>query len=220
MYFIGTILNLKDINMDALTLQILGLFENTPARALTIHNVSKLLKRTYPFVYKKVNTLIKENILNRKIVGRTHEVWPNLKNEQTILYFALNSQSRKTSFLKRNLIQDALQELTSKIRSHGSIKSIILFGSHTKGKETKKSDVDILVITSAKSSDIDQFVLSAANTVSMTFGCQINTVIVDDGMFQEMLINPEELNVGKEVLKAHVILYGFEHFWTILGGKV
>ena len=206
--------------MDALTLQIFGLFENMPARALTIHNVSKLLKRTYPFVYKKVNALIKENILNRKTVGRAHEVWPNLKNEQTVLYFALNSQSRKAAFLERSLIRDALQELTSNIRSHGFVKSIVLFGSHAKNKETKKSDVDILVIMSAKSSDIDLFVLSAANTVGMAFGCQINTIIVDDGMFREMLTKPEELNVGKEVLKAHVILYGFEHFWTIVGGVV
>ena len=203
--------------MDALTLQILELFKNTPAQALTIHHTSKLLKRTYPFVYKKVNQLIASNILNRKEVGRAHEVWPNLKNERTVLYFALNDEQQKERYLKRSSIRGALQDLVEKIKRNSAVQAIVLFGSHAKGKETKKSDIDILVITAAKAREIDQFVLSIANTVNMVFGCQINPLIVDNEMFKEMLTKPEELNVGKETLNAHVILCGFEHFWILVG---
>ena len=51
----------------------------------------------------------------------------------------------------------------------------------------------------------------------MTFGCQINAIVVDNLMFKEMLSSKEELNVGKEALKSHILLYGFEHFWALVG---
>ncbi len=203
--------------MDNLTLDILGLFACSPAQALTIHKISKLLKRTYPFVHKKVNRLVEEGILQRKIVGRAHEVLPNLKKEKTRLLFALNAQQQKEKYLEKSAIRHILIEGVTKLRSNDHIQAMVLFGSYAKARETKKSDIDLLIIVDAKTREIDEYILSIINTLNMTFGCQINALVIDNLMFKEMLASKEELNVGKEALKSHILLYGFEHFWASVG---
>jgi len=45
---------------------------------------------------------------------------------------------------------------------------------------------------------------------------KINQIVVTTKMFKDMITNKAELNVGKEALNNHVILYGSEIFWKIV----
>ena len=45
---------------------------------------------------------------------------------------------------------------------------------------------------------------------------EINPIVIGRKDFTEMLANKIKLNIGKEALKNHVILYGIERFWELV----
>jgi hypothetical protein len=86
----------------------------------------------------------------------------------------------------------------------------ILFGSQVlKPKST--SDLDLLFVI-PREYDFGAFERNIRNKL---IAVNADIVIVPESSLHEMWANPQKLNVGNELLKKHIILYGAEHFWNL-----
>lgn len=87
--------------------------------------------------------------------------------------------------------------------------TLLLFGSRAEGTHREKSDVDLCIINKNGEKNLR---FSKFSTVSKL---DINPMFFSEEEFTEMLKSKEH-NVGKEILRKHVIFYGEEYFWNVV----
>ena len=92
--------------------------------------------------------------------------------------------------------------------------SIVLFGSLVKGTDFRKSDVDLFVLVPSKKK-YDETIEMECVALSRSFGIEINPLVCEPTSFLAMLRDKEH-NVGKEILKSKIILFGAEKFWELV----
>ena len=176
---------------------------------LTINEISTQLKETYSFVNKVTNKLIKDNIIIKQTIGNSHLCTLNLNNEKTQAYLTLNEIEKKEKFIEKNKnIKTCINEITKKIKAE----CVLIFGSYAKGNQTKSSDVDLLIINNKKDNSINKEI----NLLETMYNIKINQIVINSNIFKEMIQNNVEINVGKEALKNHIILYGSHVFWKLI----
>ncbi|MBW2996476.1 hypothetical protein KY332_04205 [Candidatus Woesearchaeota archaeon] len=73
------------------SLSIIRLFCRDLTKELTIRQISKLIKKSYAYTNKEVWNLIKQNILNKKEIGKSIICSINLKNKKTRALLTFNS---------------------------------------------------------------------------------------------------------------------------------
>lgn len=87
--------------------------------------------------------------------------------------------------------------------------TLLLFGSRAEGTHRAKSDVDLCIINKNGEKNLR---FSKFSTVSKL---DVNPMFFSKEEFLEMLSSKEH-NVGKEILRKHVILCGEEYFWNLV----
>lgn len=201
--------------MNNTKLNIIALFSKDLDRELTINQIKHKLKRSYHLIYDNTTELIKQNILNKKTIGHSINCSLNLKNEKTKAMLILNSINEKEHFFnKKKSLKSLFHELVKNITNKIEILSIVLFGSYAKGIDTKSSDIDLLMICEKK--DKKKIIQREISALETMYDHEINQITVNSKTFKNMITNKAELNVGKEALSNHIILYGAELFWKIV----
>ncbi|MDP2908949.1 MAG: nucleotidyltransferase domain-containing protein [Nanoarchaeota archaeon] len=164
----------------------------------TMHQLSKLLHIPYASFYRAIQQM--KDLLITEAVGKSKAISLNISNPVVKSYLTISSDEEKKEFL-------AKQPIIKKIANELNVKDIVmLFGSYAKGKETEKSDIDIMVISQDGKKSI------SFSKYELLFRKKINPVFVKKEEFRKML-NEREENVGKQALKDHVILNNPEGFW-------
>ena len=167
----------------------------------TMHYLSKLLNIPYASFYRSIEQM--KDFLITKQVGKAKTITLNLNNSVIKSHLVISSDEERKEFLKK-------QPIVRKISEELETKDIVLiFGSYAKGKENEKSDIDVFIINKNGKKDI------TFTKYELLFRQKINPITVSIKEFKEMLKNREE-NVGKEVLKNHVLLKNPEHFWELV----
>lgn len=120
--------------------KIIEYFIKEPEKEFHVRELSKLLKKSPTTVSKYLKRYEKEEVLNSK-------------KELNHLFFKANSDSRTYKNLKLSynltlLNKSGLIEYLEK--KFNFPQEIILFGSFVKAENTKKSDVDILIVSPNK----------------------------------------------------------------------
>jgi DNA-binding Lrp family transcriptional regulator len=106
--------------------QILEIFDRDFSLLLSINQISKKLKKSYPHINAKVSNLIKEGVLSKANVGRSYLCSLNLGNEKSIALLMLDGAKRKEkTFSKIKNISLFLEEIT-RIKTDFSIHTIAL----------------------------------------------------------------------------------------------
>ncbi len=194
---------------------MVGLFSKQLNQELTIRQIKSKLKRSYHYIYDNAQELIKQKILDQKTRGHSTVCTLNLKNEKTKALLILYSITESELFFnKKPPLKSLCNELTNTLINKVDIISIILFGSYAKGTETKQSDIDLLIIVEKRGQN--DLIPREIYALEAKYGQEINQIVVNKKMFQDMLKNRAELNVGKEALANHIILYGAELFWKLV----
>lgn len=83
-------------------LEIIEAFSKNLVAYYSINQIAKLLKKSYPYVNKRVSYLIKEGILKKSVVGASHLCSLNLTNDKCIVLLTLIEIDKRDRFLKRN----------------------------------------------------------------------------------------------------------------------
>lgn len=177
---------------------IVGFLGKNREKLCTMHELSTLLKIPYATFYRQVRKI--DDLLVLKTVGKSKVVELNWENPIIKAHLIVSSDEERKDFLLR-------QPFIKKIASELSTEDIVvLFGSYAKGKETEKSDIDVLVINSKGDKTI------SFSKYELLFKKKINPIFIMRSEFELMLKDKAE-NVGKQVLKNHIILHNPEKFW-------
>jgi len=89
--------------------------------------------------------------------------------------------------------------------------TLLVTGSYAKGKQTQKSDIDIILIVPAEASKI---------RARLQHHCEMNIPTIHlytftSDEFKQMLLDKKH-NYGKEAVKNNLIFYGAEAYYKLL----
>lgn len=132
--------------------------------------ISEIMERT-DYSYERVNSSLKyltgKKLVNEKKVGKTLVYSADLNAIYVEFGFGSYILEREIEFIKKHkIIYKAIQEIES---SH-FVWSVILFGSYSKGTETKESDVDIIVTCiPSKQEEVEKAVKSLKHKYGINF---------------------------------------------------
>ena len=155
-----------------------------------VREIAKKLGTNHPVVLRRLNELLKSNVVDFSEAGRNK------------VFFLKNSiEARKFVFMAEEyaLIQvlakyPLLRNIVEKIQKDRRIKLAVLFGSYAKGLANKKSDIDIYIDTSDIS--LKKELVMSDSKLSIKIG-RLNKD------------NP----LVKEIEKNHVIIKGVEAYY-------
>jgi predicted nucleotidyltransferase len=165
----------------------------------TIRELSILRKINYKSAYEAIKKLENENSITLTKKGNTVLCQFKRKFNESVY---LAEKSRLDELLKKKHFRTIKEELTE-------VKFpfiALVFGSYAKNKQTKNSDIDLLLI-SEHPKEIEQklhWIPLDLHITSLTFND-----------FLEML-NRKSFDVVSETLKNNIILHGIEDYYRFL----
>ena len=184
-------------------LKIVNFLGKNINRSFTIRALSLNSGVAYATTYRLIKRFSKYSTHLIKTVGRAETISLNPNSKTLINFLAISSQNEKLDYLlKKPLIKSINNKIFDK-------DIVLLFGSYAKNKETEKSDIDLLIINKKGEKTI------SFKKEELLFNKKINPIFVSSKEFKEMLKDEEE-NVGKQALKNHIILRGFNKFWELV----
>jgi len=191
--------------------KILAFLLGNSEEKLTIRGISKRLNKSYTLVYNNILGLEKDNIITKESIPPAQII--KLNEFAPAEIFVEIELKRKKEFLEEySWVSLMLEDVLSSAKNLFFI--LLVFGSYAKAMQTKKSDIDLLVIVQDKK-DIED-IENAMNKAYTKVRKGLNFIDVHD--FKEMTKNTNELNIGNEAKKHHIILYGAEEYYQLLKG--
>lgn len=191
--------------------RILELFVSEPAHSFTIREVSRTIKKDLKIVHTSIKNLEKNNFF---LKDKHNRLQLNYRNNLSDLAYAENLRTEK--FLKKYpSLKIPFADFLRKTKL--SFFVLLVFGSYAEGKPRKDSDVDILGILPAEDKN-NSFERQLNSVVSLSCLKSHITVISREN-FNEMINKREELNVVNEVLNRHIIIFGAELYYKLLGER-
>ncbi len=179
----------------------------------SIREIARQVKIDYKLVHNSVQRLTARKIIMKKKYGKTELCEINLT--EAISDLMLVEQQRTHQFLEKNIsIKLLVQEIMKKVEN--PYYTLIIFGSYAKGTQHSRSDIDLLVIVPTKQEIIEmERIIHSIGSIK-PIKTHSTTITASD--FKEMIESKESLNVGKEVVKNHIIVYGAEAYYNLLEG--
>jgi len=182
---------------------VLDLFRKDIFLSKTIREISLMLKKDYPTVHRAVSELEKKGVLRVRKAGNAKVCELSLSAETTTILSFLDEQealSKKIPNIDKIL---AFKEFIEDI--------IIITGSYAKGKETKQSDIDLVIITK---NDVFKKQKLLENLTSL-FLPKIHPIVISQKDFLTMLLE-KKASFGKEIFKNKMIFRNTSKYYWLL----
>ena len=197
--------------------KILKIFYNDIAGIFTINELAKKTGISYSYVHSQIEDLQNRSIIIVDKQSSRKYCKPNYNNPEVKTAFAkISSEISKEFLKKRNKVSFVIEKLLSELpkKTDFNLLSVVLFGSLVKGTEFKKSDMDLFILVPSKGK-YDEPIEMECVALSRGFGIEINPLVAEPASLLSMLKDKEH-NVGKEVLKNKIVLFGAEKFWELI----
>jgi predicted nucleotidyltransferase len=197
--------------------KILRVFYNDLTGRFTINELAKNTGVSYSYVYSQIEDLRKRGVIIVEEQSNRKYCTPDYANPEVKTAFVKISNEICDNFLRKKdkvffVVEKLLSELPRK--TDFNLLSIVLFGSLAKGTDIKKSDMDLFVLVPSKEK-YDEPVGIECVAVSKGFGIEINPIVSEPASLLSMLKDKGH-NVGKEILKNKIVLFGAEKFWELV----
>ncbi len=171
--------------------------------SFSINGIAKRINSDYKLVYINVEKLEKAGLISIKKLGNRNQC--ELTNNFNFQVLKVEEE-RKRDLLKNQNFK-VINERLKQVKNPFFV--FLVFGSYAKKNQKKGSDIDICLITDDKkiNSKIHQII------GLIPLDIHLLDFTVDD--FIKMLKTKED-NVGKEIMKNNIILYGIENFYELI----
>ena len=184
-------------------LKVLKLFVDNKDKSYTIKKVAEALKINYKIVYEEIMKLEKDELIKITKHGNAKVCVFNYKYHSKIVEI---EDIRKQELFKNKdikLIYNRIKEIKSPFYS------LILFGSYANKTSQKGSDIDLCLIT-------DNY--ETNKEVQSILGITPINIHLQDFISKHFLLmlKSKELNIGNEIVKNNIVLYGIESFYKIV----
>ena len=181
----------------------MNLFRKNTFLKKTIREISILLKKDYPNTYNAIIELEKEGFLNIEKIGKSKVCSIEL-NQRTIslLSFLDEQKSFETNIPNMDKILD-FKEFSDDI--------ILVTGSYVLGKQTKTSDMDIVLIVKEKAFEKQKLL---GNITSLMIP-KVHALVFSYKDFTDMLLDKKP-NLGKEIFNKRLIFKNTSIYYNII----
>lgn len=187
--------------------QILQLLLSRPEERSSIRGIARLLGKSYTLTYNNVQGLVKQGFVEKHSIPPAQVI--QLKEDiPTNVLVDIERKVAEIFLEKHSWIKLYLKDV---LNAAQPFFIMLVFGSYAKGTQTKDSDLDLLVIVPTKE-DIPGVEKAAQQYTKVKKGI----IVIDAQNFTEMIKNPEELSVGIEAKKHHILIYGAEQYYQLL----
>ena len=189
------------------TAKVLQLFTGHITESFTLREVARKLKMHVSLVHRAIQPLIDANIVGR---DKHKNLSLNYKIHHETLAFA--EYLRRDYFLSKfKDIKLLADEVINKIKQDSFV--LLVFGSSV--ESNKPRDIDILLIVD-NTSKVEFHEKFLHNIVS-NYDLPIEERVIGTESTYEMLSRHGEKNIMNEILNKHIILYGAELFYRLIG---
>ena len=170
-------------------------------KSLTIREISAEIGSDYKITHTAINRLISKKLVESRRLG---------KSCQITLLRKLSLEIIRAEFERRESIlsNDNLRILYDKLDSLPFLFIAILFGSFIKGKVTKHSDIDLIILAAKETEKKIEQVISF-------FPLKIHPTFLSYEEFLDMA-NSKKFSVVSEAIKKNVILIGIEDYYRLI----
>lgn len=155
-----------------------------------LREMARILSQSHSTILRKINELVKENILDYKREGKNKIFF--IKNNLKARNYIYSAEIYKLNKLLKK--HPELSIIFEDIKKNFSKGMIVLFGSYTKGNPKKESDIDIYLESN------DNKVKNKIKELNSKLSIKIGGFDI-----KSLLI--------KEIIKNHVIVRGLEDFY-------
>ncbi|MFH1682926.1 MAG: nucleotidyltransferase domain-containing protein [Candidatus Woesearchaeota archaeon] len=185
-------------------LTILKLLFEDLTKGYSIRELSLILKLPYPQIHRTISSLKKKDLIKKQQQGKSWIINLNLENVRDD-YIAVEMERKKEIIHTYKTLNLLIKDL-ERVSFNQFV--CILFGSYAEKRAKKESDLDLLFVI-PEDYNYEQFEKAIKNAITLP---NLDLNITTEKGLTEMWSNPLKLNVGNELLKKHVILYGAEQF--------
>ena len=179
---------------------ILKLLVENQETEFSIRQISKIRKINYKSAYNVIQKLTEQGVINVKKLGNNNSCSFNHNFNELVFNV---EYARKNKLIKKNKDFAIICEDLSNINNQFIA---IISGSYAKGKATKNSDIDLLIITDNIKPIQQKLSLLPLN---------IHVTDINYSDFMQMLKSKEN-TVVSEVIKKNIILNGIEDYYRLI----
>jgi len=184
----------KNVNRNLVERIILKCFF-PEGKEITIKEIQNKCNYSYERVNTSLKELVKKNIIQSEKIGKTLRFKADFENLNLKLAFYTYSIERLINFKnKYPIIYKAIKELEKEVYD-----IILIFGSYSKEKETKESDIDLMIISNSKKE-------KPLNSIIGKYGLRISPVFISMEEFSKIKLENKEL--FEDIKKNGVIFKG------------
>ena len=161
----------------------------------TVRELAKFLGISHTGVKKVLDELEKTNVIRVRTVGRSYAFRLNVNSYA-------ESIVEKTFEIERRALSELRDMIKGRLESH-FVTSVALYGSILEGRETPRSDIDLLIVTNHREK-VEEIIVELQKDVSERFGNSVSAYYVS----KEDLQKKRKESPIKEVLQSHVLICG------------
>ena len=183
--------------------EILEIFRKDIFTKKTIREISLEIKKDYPGVYNSVKELSKDNIIDINKIGKSSLCELNFNSKTISILSFLDEQE---AFSKNIPNIDKILEFKEFLDE-----IILVAGSYAGGKQTKKSDLDLVIITKEKAFEKQKLL---ENLTSLMLP-EIHAVVITQTDFMDML-HDKKPNFGKEIFKNRLLFRNASRYYQLV----
>jgi predicted nucleotidyltransferase len=171
---------------------------------VSIKQASEAIAIDYKNVYGYVEDLTASGAIVHEVMGNARPIKISLTPDADIYSV---ERKRTSEFLEKNPKIKVIKSYIEDISYPFMI--VLVFGSYAKGKETNTSDIDICIISDNE--DKSKELIDKLNILSLKLEIQEFTT-------KEFIpmIEKNQRNVGHEIVKNNVILFGIENYYNLI----
>lgn len=204
--------------MDTLTLRIIDTISSNLGDSLSINQLTERIKDTYgnayyPNIYRKLQLLKNEGMLNLSLIGRSSIIKLNFQNYLLTSFLAEMEIEKEMEFLKkRQDLHDFLEEMEKSLNDTCAIKSI---SSINPKMNIKLNRIELLFLLRKASAYHDETLrlYREMNRLQNKHNLRIDSLILDEDDFSS-LIRSNEINPLREALTNKIAFFCPQAFWS------
>ena len=168
----------------------------------SIREISKKLNTDYKNTFNSINNM--SDVIIKNKLGNTNLIW--IKQVPNKEIFSIEYKRSKEFLEKNQQIKLINQDIIS---LDYPFFIVLIFGSYVKKTNTKKSDIDICIISDNK--------LKTKELISRLRLLPLLLEIHDFSVKEfESMLKTKEKNLAHEIVKNNIILYGTENYYNLI----
>jgi hypothetical protein len=199
--------------LDPLTktsVEILAFLSSRIRESFTVRQMAKAIGKDYKITYTMTMRLAEQHYIIAEKKRPVTYCRLNLKSNSSLLAYIEGVRASRF-FGKHKEIEVLVNDLKSKISM--PFFTMILFGSHVKGKAAPRSDLDVLLIIPDRS--FEKEIEAAVGSVQRVSPIGIHETVLTVSEFRELL-EQKKPNVAWEAIDNRIVPYGAEMLFKTL----